>query len=196
MKNNPTHAVHQATRSNNWDPKSINQKLYNLDHQIHLQPTKSKSHQLAVELKNKKKKPFSFIGLGPYNYKLQNLTKRHRQRKANSLNRPQATNSIPKKMKPKQQLSSTNDKSNLIWSGNRVVVIIDVCGTGRLWSEGRLDSTNPWGFVELPGGYDGAKGAHVLDSLCSSKKRETKLIENLFFSFLKNKKVKILLLFY
>ena len=31
---------------------------------------------------------------------------------------------------------------------------------------------------------------------CSSKKRETKLIENLFFSFLKNKKVKILLLFY
>ena len=144
----------------------------------------------------KKRKPFSFINLGPYNYKLQNLTKQHRQRKANSLNRPQVTNSIPKKMKPKQQLSSTNDKSNLIWSGNRVVVIIDVCGTGRLWSEGRLDSTNPWGFVELPGGYDGAKGAHVLDSLCSSKKRETKLIENLFFSFLKNKKVKILLLFY
>ena len=55
MKNNPTHAVHRAVKSNNWDPKSINQKLYNLDHQIHLQPTKSKSHRPVVELKKKNK---------------------------------------------------------------------------------------------------------------------------------------------
>ena len=113
MKNNPTHAVHQATRSNNWDPKSINQKLYNLDHQIHLQPTKSKSHRPMVELK-KKKNHFRSLTLArtTTNCKtLQSDIDKGKQIALIALRRPIQ---FQKKWNPNS--SSPPQMTNLIWS--------------------------------------------------------------------------------